>query len=176
MCLYPFYGIDKIIAVVFNKGMKRALLSVALCLVLPACTQVTRITDIADLPVKSTGVPRADWENSPLRAHAMYVLYDAKSPRDRKNFVGDYYYVNWYDAEPQKPVKIVMRYTQARTTRQVLTREIELAEPRSSSGSRKDRFVFNGPERAQGGDVLSWRIELYVDGELRDSRQSYLWK
>lgn len=156
--------------------MKRALLSVVLSLVFPACTQVTHITDISDLPVKSTSIPGSGWENSPLRAHALYVLYDANSPRSRENFVGDYYYVNWYDAEPQKAVKLVMRYTQARTTRQVLSREIVLSEPRSSAGSRKNRFAFNGNDHAKGGDILSWRIELYVDGELKDARQSYLWE
>lgn len=156
--------------------MNRALLPVALSFALSACSQVTHIQDISDLPVKWTKLPGIEWEISPLRAHAMYVLYDAKTPRDRANFIGDYYYVNWYDAEPEKPARLVMRYTQAGTTRTVLTREIELTEPRSSAGSRKNRFAFNGPERAAGGDILSWRIELYVDGQLKDARQSYLWE
>ena len=26
------------------------------------------------------------------------------------------------------------------------------------------------------GDIMSWRVELYVDGQLKDARQSYLWQ
>ncbi len=152
-------------------------LSVAAAL-LTACASVqeTRITDIADLPVKSHEAPQFSWQNSPLRANAMYVFHDANTQRQRAALVGDYYYVNWDDAEPDKPARLVMRYTQAATGADVKEREVVLAAGRGEPASRKTEFFFNGEERKLKGDIMSWRIELYVDGELKDSRQSYLWE
>ncbi len=145
---------------------------------LSAChqAQVTRITDMADLPLKSTDVPDMDWQLSPLRSNAQYLLYGANTKQQRLDKVGDYYYFWWYDAEPQKPVKLVMRYTQALTASKELTRTVEYKEPRPKAKEHKATFFFAGPERRQKGDVLTWRVELYVDGKLVDSRQSYLWK
>lgn len=143
---------------------------------LSSCTQHTRLLDIADLPLKDTDSISTSWQVSPIRANAQYVLYGAESNRERRNRLGDYYFVNWYDADPSRPVRLEMLYTQAATASQVLSRVVEFNEPRSSSGHRKTKFVFNGPERAQRGDVLSWRINLYADGKLVDSRHSYLWQ
>ena len=106
----------------------------------------------------------------------MYIMHDARTRAQRAGRVGDYYYVRWYDAEPDKPVRLVMRYTQARTGSTVLTSEYVLDAPRAKKGTQTHRFVFNGDVRKRMGDVLSWRIDLYVGGELRDSRQSYLWQ
>lgn len=134
------------------------------------------ISNVADVPLKSSTLPSTSWEVSPLRSNATYLMYDARTRSQRAGRVGDYYYVRWYDAEPDKPVRLVMRYTQARTGSTVLTSEYVLAAPRASKGAQTHRFVFNGSVRKRMGDVLSWRIDLYVDGELRDSRQSYLWQ
>ena len=155
------------------------LLSALAALALPACQQSsrgTRITDMADLPLKSTEIPGMDWQSSPLRANAQYILFDANTRKQRENKVGDYYYFWWYDAEPQKPVKLVMRYTQALTASKELSRTIEYKEPRAKAKEHKATFFFAGPDRRREGDVLTWRVELYVDGKLVDSRQSYLWK
>ncbi len=157
----------------------RLLLSAAAAvgmLTLASCTQTTCITSIADLPLKTTAVPPMSWQESPLRANTQYLLYGANTRKEKYDRLGDYYHVNWYDAEPTRPVKLVMQYTQALTASQILTRTIEHKEPRKSSGSRKEEFFFNGEERRKGGDILTWRIELYVDGKLVDSRQSYLWE
>ncbi|MBR5522323.1 MAG: hypothetical protein IKV82_02515 [Akkermansia sp.] len=157
--------------------IRLAWLSVAAAL-LAACTGVsdTRITDVADLPVKSPEVPSLEWKNSPLRANAMYVFHDANTNSQRKEMVGDYYYVNWDDAEPDKPVKLVMLYTQAGTGIDVKRREVSLPAGRERAASRQTEFFFNGPERQRKGDIMSWRVELYVDGQLKDARQSYLWQ
>lgn len=163
--------------IVLNRGMRNCLLSSAfLCLtMLPACTQTVRICEVSDLPVKTTSLPGMDWEVSPLQANAQYVFFGAHSAKEMKNRLGDYYFLNWYDAEPQQPVRIVMHYTQALTGSQVLTRTVEYKEPRSSAGYRKTRFFFSGPERQKNGDVLSWRLELYCGDRLADYRQSYMW-
>ena len=138
--------------------------------------QRSHIVSIADLPLKTVELPRMDWQVSPLRSNAQYVLYGAQSGKEMLSRLGDYYFVQWYDAEPTRPVRLEMLYTQALTASKVLTRSVELKEPRSAPGTRKTPFFFNGKERAEQGDVLSWRINLYVDGQLVDSNQSYLWQ
>lgn len=153
---------------------------ISLCLaslLLTACQQqVVHITAVADLPLKDTEAPAFEWQSAPLRANAQYILCEANSQRERENLLGDYYFLRWYDAEPQKPVRIVMKYTQAKTGPEVLERVIEYREPRESRKERREKLFFSGPERAEKGDILSWRMELYCDGVLKDSRQSYLWE
>jgi hypothetical protein len=141
-----------------------------------ACQSVEHsyITGVADVPLKDLSTPPSSWESSPLRANTLYLLHGANSNAEARNRVGDYYYVRWYDAEPNKQAKLVMRYTQALTASEELRAEQVFDAPRES-GAKMHRFEFNGPERAKRGDVLSWRVELYVDGELRDAHNSYLW-
>lgn len=150
----------------------------SLCLLMSACQQqqTTCITALSDLPLKNTKAPSFDWKNTPLRANAQYILYEANSQKERVDLLGDYYFVRWYDAEPQKNVRLVMRYTQAKTGPQVQEKVIEYRTPRESAGEHKERFIFNGAQRAELGDILSWRVELQCDGKVVDSRQSYLWK
>ncbi len=164
---------------VLNRGMRARLVlsAVAACL-LAACSQVQTpyISGMVDLPLKTTELPNERWQEAPLRANAQYVLYGANSGKERQLRVGDYYFLNWYDAEPQKPVRIEMLYTQALTGGDVLSRVVEYNEPRESSGSRKEKFHFSGPERAKRGDIMTWKVNLYCDGKLVDSLQSYLWE
>ena len=157
--------------------MSFAWLSVAASF-LVACTEMSDscITEVADLPIKSHSAPDLDWKNSPLRANAMYVFHDANTTAQRKALVGDYYYVNWYDAEPDKPVRLVMYYTQAATGIDVKKREVTIPAGREKEGDRKAQFFFNGEDRQRKGDIMSWRMELYVGGKLKDARQSYLWQ
>lgn len=154
-----------------------SLLSLACC-VLAACQQQagTHITNLADLPLKDTTPPKFNWQNAPLRANAQYILCGANSEAERRDRLGDYYFLRWYDAEPQKPVRVVMKYTQTKTGPEVLEIVHEYKEPRDAKGEHKEKFFFNGAERAEKGDILSWRIELWSGGELKDSRQSYLWE
>ncbi len=155
----------------------RLLLSAAIAATaLVSCSSPSHITGIADLPLKTPAIPGTEWQQSPLRANAKYLLFNANSKKAKLARVGDYYYVNWHDGSPALPSKLVMRYTQARTASQELTRSIDYPAPRKGTGTVKAEFFFNGKERKLGGDILTWRIELYVDGKLVDSRQSYLWE
>lgn len=113
---------------------------------------------------------------APLRANAQFMMYGANTEKERKLRIGDYYFLRWYDAEPQKPVRVEMLYTQALTGADVLTRTVEYNEPREEAGTRREQFHFSGEDRAKQGDVMTWKINLYVDGQLVDSRQSYLWE
>ena len=145
--------------------------------VVVSCGSVqSHFVHVTDLPLKELELPSMSWQASPLRSHAQYVLYGAQSGKQVKGRLGDYYFVDWYDAEPSKPAKLEMVYTQALTASERLYWVQNFKAPRGSRGTRKTLISFNGPERAKRGDVLSWRLNLYVDGKLVDSRRSYLWK
>lgn len=164
-----------------NRVMKfsvRKMLAAAAVFVLASCGSynVSTIKEIADLPLKSTAVPSWGEQYAPLRAHAKYLMYGARTKKEQADRVGDYYYVRWYDASPTSPTKLVMRYTQALTASKELSRTIEMNEPREKAGNQLTKFFFAGKDRRHRGDILSWRIELYVDGKLTDAKQSYLWQ
>lgn len=158
--------------------LRRLCFLLSFCVILSACQQHqgSHITSLADLPLKDTTPPRLNWQTAPLRANAQYILCEANSAAERRAKLGDYYFLRWYDAEPHKPVRVVMKYTQAKTGPKVLEMVKEYKEPRERRGERKEQFFFNGAERAEQGDILSWRIELWCGGKLMDSRQSYLWE
>ena len=139
----------------------------------PVQSHFVRVTD---LPLKEHTLPSMTWQYSPLRSHAQYVLFGAQSGKEIQARLGDYYFVDWYDAEPLKPTRLEMVYTQALTASEKLYWIKDFTKPRSSRGSRKTLITFNGPERAKRGDILSWCLNLYVDGKLVDSRRSYLFK
>ncbi len=154
------------------------IISVSLVALLGACSSYDRsfIQEVSDIPLKTAEEPGTDWASAPLRSHAKYVLYEAESQREMEDCVGDYYFVTWYDAEPSKRAKVVMRYTQTASGSEVLVTEKVYNQPRKSAAAHTERFFFIGDERSKRGDVLTWRMELYVDGKLVDSRQSYLWE
>ena len=154
------------------------IISASLAALLGACSSSDRsfIQEVSDIPLKTTEEPGMDWAESPLRSHAKYVLYGSESQREMEDCVGDYYFVTWYDAQPAKPVKVIMRYTQAATGSEVQVTEKVYNQPRKSAADHTERFFFIGDDRRKKGDVLTWRMELYVDGKLVDSKQSYLWE
>ena len=156
----------------------RHTLSALSLVLLASCSQYqsTHLIGMADLPLTTTDLPSERWPEAPLRANAQYIMYGANSNKERELRIGDYYFLRWYDAEPTKPVRIEMLYTQALTGADVLSRTIEYNEPREDAGSRKDTFHFYGADRAKRGDVMTWKVNLYSDGKLVDSLQSYLWE
>ncbi len=141
-----------------------------------SCASKSYLESITDLPLKTITLPDMNWQRSSMRANAQYALYGANSGKERRSRLGDYYYVRWYDATPQLPTRVEMLYTQAGTASKVLSRVRNYPAPRSGRGRHKILFDFNGPQRARLGDILSWRINLYVNGEQVDSRHSYLWQ
>ncbi|MBR2145579.1 MAG: hypothetical protein IJ956_08570 [Akkermansia sp.] len=138
--------------------------------------QTTCITDMADLPLKTTTLPSEGWKNAPMRANAQFMMYGANTEEERELRKGDFYFLRWYDAEPQKPVRVEMLYTQALTGADVLTRTVEYNEPREKAGMRREEFHFSGEDRAKRGDVMTWKVNLYCDGKIVDTLQSYLWE
>ncbi len=157
------------------QAISRAIIVLLGGLLLMSCSSHSSLRYITDLPLKELTLPSMAWQDSPMRAHAQYVLHGANSGKARKNRLGDYYFVEWYDGCPDAPTRLEMLYTQAATASRVLSRSINYDTPRLCKGIRRTTFVFNGPDRAKRGDILTWRINLYVEGKLVDTRHSYLW-
>lgn len=158
--------------------MRRYVATVAAGMMLTACSQTsdTRLLSVADLPLKSTTMPSFSIDQAPLRANARYITYDAKTAKESALKIGDYYFVRWYDAHPEEPVRLVMHYTQAATGATKLLRELRLDEPRQGPKVMITRFFYTGEDRAKKGDVMTWKLELYSGGKLKDVRRSYLWR
>ncbi|MGN1309437.1 MAG: hypothetical protein ACI4XO_06310 [Akkermansia sp.] len=150
--------------------------SVILAALVSCSPSRTCITGVADLPLKTTKLPSESWSAVPLRANARYLLYGANTESERRKRLGDYYHVRWDDADPQSHVRLVMYYTQARTAGKVLSRSVDFPAPRKPAFDRKAEFFFAGPDRLRNGDILSWKIDLLVDGKLKDSRHSFVWE
>ena len=147
------------------------------CVGLVSCGSATSyIDEVTDLPLKETKLASMSWQNAPLRANAQYVLFGAQSSKEQRARMGDYFFVNWYDASPESPTSLQMRYTQTATASKVLTKEIRFEKPRKSKGKRKTLIYFNGPLRAERGDILSWRLDLIVNDNVVDTRRSYMWE
>lgn len=165
---------------VLNIRMKSYLAIAAAGLLMTACSTMTpkdtQLIGVADMPLKTTELPEMTIRQAPLRAHARYVMYDAQTARDHELKKGDYYFVRWYDASPSEPVRVVMYYTQAATGSAKQMREVKITEPRPRAGEMVSRFFFEGEDRVKGGDVLTWKVELYCGGKLKDTRRSYLWR
>lgn len=149
-----------------------------LCLSFTACTSYdkTQLLEIVELPIKSTRIPSMAWQNTPLRAQAQYIFYGTNSEKERRERVGDYYFVSWYDSEPSLPVTITMYYTQSASGSKVLSSQLIVSAPRAKEGKQKAQFFFTGADRAKRGDILSWKMDIYAGDKLVDSKQSYLWQ
>lgn len=156
--------------------MKKCLaFPLACCMaVLASCASSgPHIDKVMDLPLKDTHRP--DWDTGMLRANANYMLFGAVTQQDRENLLGDYYFVTWSDDRPDLPARLVFRYTQARTGSRVLESIMEY-KPGRSGGTVREVFAFNGPDRKNDGDILTWKLLLEVDGKVVDSKQSFLWE
>ncbi len=136
----------------------------------------SHIIDVADLPLKSTDMPGDGWAETPLRVHARYMLDHAESRKEKEARRGDYFFVNWYDASPTAHSELRFHYTQAATGSRVLTRRYVYKPSGAQAGRREAEFFFIGEENAKKGNILSWRVELLVDGKLKGSLQSFLWE
>ncbi len=149
-----------------------------LSLLLSACTSYdkTQLLGVVEYSVKTTKSYDSSWHNSSLRVNSRYIFYSANSSKEKKALLGDYYFVSWYDKDPSQDVTVQMYYTQSASGSTVLSRTQTAKAPRRGTGSQKMEFFFNGEERAKRGDVLSWKVDIYVGNELVDSKQSYLWQ
>lgn len=142
-------------------------------LLLSSCSHDSYIDRVREVPLKSVELP--GWESGLHRANTTYLMYGALSSQERLDRLGQYYYISWQDGQPEKPATLEMKYQQMGTGSKVLTKIMKL-KPHRSGGLTKTTFEFNGDDHRTNGDVLAWKLSLYVDGKLVSTRKSYLWR
>lgn len=150
------------------------LCAMAAVTVLFSCAeQATRIEYVREVPLKTTAIPAQDVGMH--RSQATYLLHGAVSEKQRKQRLGQYYFVTWNDGMPDQPVTLVMMYRQGKTGSKVLSKTLSYPAGRSG-GSQKSVFEFIGDESRDLGQVLAWKLLLKDrHGKTISTRHSYLW-
>ncbi len=156
--------------------MKSALIfaSVGAGILLCSCAeQVTRINYVREVPLKSTVTPGMD--TGFHRAQSSYLLHGAYSQEMRKERLGQYYYVTWYDADPTRPLTLTMQYRQGKTGSKTLSKTITLS-PGRDGGEQTAMFTFIGAEARDKGPVMAWKTQLKdKNGKVLSEQRSFLW-
>ena len=139
--------------------------------VLVGCSTTPEPLQMRQFHLRETSVDED--EEEVVRAEKLYRLHGAVSQQEREERKGHYYTAEWEGPAGTEdlPVRIVLEYRQAATGSKILRKE------QSFPAGRRGRaqFTINGPEYAQGGRVLAWRLRLYRGGDLAATRKSYLW-
>ncbi|MEG0024905.1 MAG: hypothetical protein RR553_08970 [Akkermansia sp.] len=142
-------------------------------LLVTSCSHESYIDYVREIPVKSTEIPTV--ELGLHRANTTYLMHGAITLQEKKDRMGQYYYVLWQDGQPDQKAQLTMHYQQAATGSKVLTKTI-IYPPKRNSGEKRAEFVFNGPEHKTQGDVLAWKLILSINGKPISIRKSYLWR
>lgn len=102
-------------------------------------------------------------------------LHGAISMAERRNKLGQYYTLLWYDPSGanQGNVEVIFQYQQGASASRVkrMVREFPAGD---SEGSAE--FAIIGDDYFKGGKVLAWKATLRRGGREIASRQSYLWQ
>ena len=105
-----------------------------------------------------------------LRNEKLRRLYGAVSLEERKGRLGQYYTALW-NADPGASKEIVFRYQQGGSRIKQMRREIP-----AGTSEGKEEFAVIGDDYFENGRVLTWKMDLIVDGQTISSKQSYLWE
>lgn len=143
-------------------------------LALSSCSHESKIERVRDVPIKSVAIPA--FETGLHRAQITYVMRGALTHEEMEARLGEYYYVTWYDAHPELPAQLVMRCQTGETGATVHTKTINMPAPRKSGGSQKTVFSFIGDEYKKLGSLLTWRVDLKVNGKIVSTKRSFLWR
>lgn len=116
-----------------------------------------------------------DKDNPTVRSEQQKRLYGAVSLKERQNRMGQYYTVRWNLDEQSigAPVRVVFRYSQAATGSQELRQEHRVKEALAKGITE---FSVAGDSYRNNGRVLNWKVEVYAEGKLIGSEQSFLWQ
>jgi hypothetical protein len=142
----------------------------ALCLALAACSgpveplTVKQFT-LRDQEMDSGGDPMV--RNEKLRR-----LHGAVSVEERKQRLGQYFTVLWFDPKTVGfPREIIFRYQQGGSRIKEMRRTLPTGQVQG-----KEEFSVIGDNYFQNGRVLVWKIDFTANGETIASKQSYLWE
>lgn len=143
-------------------------------ILLCSCTpSETKIISVHEYTLKSIDQP--DFDAGLLYTEYSFIMHGAIESTERYDRLGNYYYVVWEDSQPKLPAKLVFQYQQGATGSKVFSL-VENIPPRHSARSNKTIFTFNGEERKLKGDILAWKLTLWVNHKPVSSKQSFLWQ
>lgn len=135
--------------------------------------KITTIEHVREVPLKTTSLPSEDVGMH--RSQATFLLYGAVSNKERVQRQGQYYFVTWYDADPDQAVTLVMMYRQGKTGSRILTKSISYP-PGRKGGTQSPVFEFIGDDAKENGQILAWKLLLKDQNDKTLSeRHSYLW-
>lgn len=119
--------------------------------------KITTIEHVREVPLKTTSLPSEDVGMH--RSQATFLLYGAVSNKERVQRQGQYYFVTWYDADPDQAVTLVMMYRQGKTGSRILTKSISYPAGRKG-GTQSPVFEFIGDDAKENGQILAWKLLL----------------
>ncbi len=140
---------------------------------LASCTYESRLESVREVPVKS--MSSSAFETGLMRSQTTYVMYGAITAKERRNRMGQYYYVTWSDGQPELPAQLIFEYQMTQTGSKVHKKVVSFPKGRSS-GEEKTCFPIIGDEYFKKGPVLTWKVRLLINGKTVSTRKSYLWK
>lgn len=146
---------------------------IAILTFLVSCTHESRIDSVREVPIKTSHA--SPFDTGLLRAQTTYVMHGAMTSKERRERLGQYYYVSWYDAHPDQSATLCFEYQMAHTGSRVHKKSISFPSARSG-GSKKVIFSVIGDEYFNVGPVLTWKLSLLVNGKSVSSHRSYLWR
>lgn len=127
--------------------------------------------------VSEFNVLNENYQSYPLglhRAQAAYILHGAKTKKEFKDKLGQFYTVNWIDSHTKKPLDLVFYYRQASTNSLILTKREHFPVGRKAD-IKNTIFSVQGDEYNKKGRVTSWKVILEDNGQPISAESSYLW-
>jgi hypothetical protein len=144
----------------------------AICLVLAACSAPLEPLTVKQFTLRDQEM---DGGSDPMvRNEKLRRLHGAVSLEERKQRLGQYYTVLWYDPKTvgfQR--EIVFRYQQGGSASRI--KEMRRTIPAGTSEG-KEEFSIIGDNYFNNGRVLAWKIDFTAGGQTIASKQSYLWE
>ncbi len=149
--------------------------SIILSLASISCVTKNQILQVDKFTLRTIKLEGSD--TAMVRGDQQKRLYGAVTINEHKQRIGQYYLLRWnlnhtptYNTAPTP--QITFKYKQASTGAKIKT-----ASHTFPKGTRKGKWPFNniGKNYLKGGRILAWRAELTLDGQLIDSKESFLW-
>lgn len=180
----PPLCVDSLNGYVFNKVMKFLApfcAAIITPLLFSCAVQTSHIEHVTEIPLKTTSIPAEDVGMH--RSQSTFLLHGAVSHEQRLQRLGQYYFVTWYDAMPDKPAKLILLYRQGTTGSKILSKSISYPAGRDG-GIQRPVFEFTGDEAHKynkdgasiKGQILAWKLMLVDEhGKTISERHSYLW-
>ncbi len=148
----------------------KALPILAACLAIVSCAGTPEPLTVKQYVLRNQD---PDKDKDPMaRNEKQRRLHGAVSMEERKQRLGQYYTVLWFDPKTAGfKREIVFRYQQGGSRIKEMRRTLPM-----DAGQGKEEFSIIGDNYFNNGRVLAWKIDLLANGSTVASKQSYLWE